>query len=141
MSDAQSDLLASPHTKGAIYALLDSSPFNPDRLPVARLAGRRADNDGPGTSAHAGSRRQRLHGESAPNDLAATAADNADSDDFLPTSGARSARDAHCVRRDNRHVGGARSKLADATRASASEGPRTRLRKHLDSRRLLPAVR
>lgn len=122
MQGITSDLLASPHTKGAVYALLDSSPFNLDRLPVACLAGRRADNDGPGTSAHAGSRRQRL---SAANDLAADAAAVADSDDFTPTSGARSTRDAHCARRDNRHVGVARSKLADATRASAPKGPRT----------------
>lgn len=121
-SGAQSDLLASPHTKGAVYALFDSSPFNLDRLPVAHLAGCRTDNDGRGTSAHAGSRRQRLH---APNNLAAPAADNADSDNFTPTSGARSTRDAHCVRRDNRHVGGACSKPADATRASAPKGPRT----------------
>ena len=91
-------------------------------MPVAHLAGRRADNDGPGTSAHAGSRRQRL---SAANDLAAAAAADADSDDFTPTSGARTTRDAHCVRRDNRHVGGARSELADATRASAPKDPRT----------------
>src|ERR1017187_7182602 len=51
-SGAQSDLLASPHTKGAVYALFDSSPFNLDRLPVAHLAGCRTDNDGRGTSAH-----------------------------------------------------------------------------------------
>jgi hypothetical protein len=119
-----SDLLVSSHTKGTVHAPLSSTSFDRNGLPVAHLAGRRADHDDPGTIARAFSRGQRRRWESPATEFAAAAADSRVS--FPRTNCARGASGDHYgPERDLGQIVGVHSKLADATRAWAPGGPHT----------------